>query len=116
MPSGPSTRASSARPAAGEQASDWLGQRVITRIGTPLKIGRQIVDDGKDEARSSTGVVRIYRVERVQGPWLRLVPEHVGKRGWAKAAQVVPYDKAIDYFTEAIRLDPASASISSNRL
>jgi hypothetical protein len=62
-------------PVRAQQGSGWLGQRVIVRSGIPLKIGRQVVDDGNRDARSTIGALRLYRVERVQDPWLWLVPE-----------------------------------------
>jgi hypothetical protein len=57
--------------APGQEPRGWLGQRVITRFGTPLKIGRQVVDDGKGEPRSLSGeelTLQVYRVEYVRGP------------------------------------------------
>ena len=52
---------------------------------------------------------RVYRVERVKGRWLWLVPEKEGISGWARAAQVVPYDQAIDDFTEPTVDSPGQA-------
>ena len=64
--------------ARGQQAGGWVGQRVITRPGTVLKVGRQVVEDDRREAGSQGGqrqLVRVYRVERASGAWLWLVAE-----------------------------------------
>jgi hypothetical protein len=95
-----------------QPGSGGLGQRMITGSGTPLKIGRLVVDDGKRDAPSVSRGLWVYRVERVQGPWLWLVPEQEGKSGWVKAGQVVPYDKAIEYFTSEIRAHPNGFSLT----
>ena len=81
------------RPAEGPgQAQDaWVGQRVIT------KFGRDRRDFG------------VYRVERMSGPWLWLIAEWEGSSGWAKATDVVPFDRAIDYYTGEIQANPGSA-------
>jgi len=95
--------------ARGQEAGGWVGKRVITRPGTVLKIGRKVVEDDQRTAGSRGGqrpLVRAYRVERASGPWLWLVAEQGGKSGWVRAAQVVPYDRALDHFTRAIRANP----------
>ena len=45
-------------------------------------------------------------VERAEGPWLWVVAGDV--RGWVKAADVIPFDRAIDHFTAEIRDHPQS--------
>jgi tetratricopeptide (TPR) repeat protein len=80
----------------------WVGERVITRYGTVLKVGRKIVDDEK--------VHRIYTVEQTNGPWLWLVAEKSGVSGWVQVSQIVPFDQAIDFYTSEIRANPGSAS------
>ena len=91
--------------------SHWVGQRVITKLGTVLNDAPQVGDDPKPEATSTDGerhVLRVYKVEEASGPWLWLVPEKKSVSGWVRLAQVVPYDRAIDYFTSVIRTDPKS--------
>jgi tetratricopeptide (TPR) repeat protein len=100
---------------------DWIGRRVITRYGATLHIGGRVIDDeGRDRARAASGkdrrVFRVYRVERVEGPWLWLVSETQGISGWARAADVVPLDRAIDEATAAIRADPSPAAHVSRGL
>jgi tetratricopeptide (TPR) repeat protein len=79
--------------------SPWIGQRVVTRVLTPLKIGNRIVDEGT--------MFRVYTVERANGDWLWLVAG--GVSGWVQSSEVVPYDQATDYFTLEIRANPSSA-------
>jgi tetratricopeptide (TPR) repeat protein len=87
----------------------WVGRRVFVRPGAVLKIGRHVVDDSARQsraARNGSALLRVYRVEHVNGPWLWLVPEHEGVRGWTKTYQVVPYDQAIGHFSGEIRSSP----------
>ena len=58
---------------------------------------------------------RIYRVEQVNGPWLWLKAEEEGASGWTRAAEVIRYDQAIDYFTNQIRANPANYSAYMRR-
>jgi len=101
-------------PAIAARADDpWVGRKVITRYGAVLRVGRQVVDDegrGKELARGKEQrKLRVYRVEHAEGPWLWLVAEQVGVRGWVKAEWVIPFDRAIDYFTAEIRRQPGRA-------
>ena len=94
--------------ASGQTTSPWIGRRVIIEIETVPKLGNQVDYDekrstnlalsGKDKA-----VFRIYRVEHVKGNWLWLKAEKEGTAGWAQRKDVIPYNKAIDYFTNQIR-------------
>jgi tetratricopeptide (TPR) repeat protein len=97
---------------------DWMGRRVITHYGTVLKVGRAVVDDAKRGQNLAVSgrekrEVRVYRVRAVNGPWLWLVAETGGARGWAKVEQVIPIEQAIDYFTDQIRANPSSANYVS---
>ena len=82
-----------------QDISPWIGQRVVTKVLTPLKIGNRIVDEGT--------MFRVYTVERANGDWLWLVAG--GVSGWVQSSEVVPYDQASDYFTLEIRANPSSA-------
>ena len=87
-----------------------VGKRVITKPGTVLKVGNQIVDDeglGKERARGKNqNVFRTYMVKQANGPWLFLVAEGSSAKGWAPAANVILFDQAIDYITGQIRAKP----------
>jgi tetratricopeptide (TPR) repeat protein len=90
----------------------WVGLEVITRYGTELKPGVVAWDDpsrGPGPAKSETDKTarRIYRVQEINRPWLRLVPVVKGPSGWVQSTQVIPYLKAIDYFTAELRKDSA---------
>ncbi len=92
----------------------WVGKRVITQFGTLLQVGGQVVDDagrGKQLARGRDNqVFRIYKVEQLNGPWLWLVAEGSGVKGWAPAVNVIPFDHAIDYLTNRIRANPGATA------
>ncbi len=92
-------------PLARGQAPSWVGARVVTKNSATLRIGGQVVDDGV--------TFRVYTVERANGDWLWLVAG--GASGWVRARDVVPFDRAIDYFTQQIRINPGSASAYLNR-
>ncbi len=95
--------------ARGQQAGGWVGQQVITKPGTVLKIGRMVVKDDHREAGSRDThreLVRVYQVKRVSGPWLWLVSEGAWISGWVPAAQVVTCDRALDQFTRVLRANP----------
>jgi tetratricopeptide (TPR) repeat protein len=75
-----------------------VGQEVITKYPTSLRVGAQVVEDG--------GKFRVYRVEQVNGDWLLIVEGSVS--GWAKSNDVVPLDQAIDFYTHEIRRNQVS--------
>ena len=81
---------------------DWIGKRVVTKFGTVLRVGKEVVDDLKLE-NADRGVIRrlsrIYRIEHVNGPWLWIQDERSTAAGWVKAEWIIPYDQAMDYFT-----------------
>ena len=96
----------------------WVGERIITRFGAVLRVGRRIVDDEKIETSASGGwrnLSRIYRVQRVNGDWLWLQDEKSGAAGWVTADWVIPYDRAIEYFTDEISLNPYNAAAYNRR-
>ena len=60
----------------------WLGKRVVPkRADFRLRIGNQSLEPGK---------LAIYRVEELNGPWLRLKGPGEGTEGWAMADEIVP--------------------------
>ena len=101
-------------PLQAQAENGWIGKRVITQIGTVLRVGNQVVDDegrGKELARGKNqNVFRTYLVEQANGSWLWLVAEGSGVKGWAPAANVILFDQAIDYITNQIRANPGAAS------
>ncbi len=101
-----------------QEAGGWLGKRVLLQFNSVLRVGDTVVDDQKREARGRGGpreTRRIYRVDQVNGPWLWLQAEGEVGAGWILAAEVIPYDGAIDYFTNQIRANPANGSAYTSR-
>jgi tetratricopeptide (TPR) repeat protein len=96
-----------------QEPDSRIGSRVITKFGAVLRVGKQVVADAKRGASPQGGerlLVRVYRVERINGPWLWLVAEKGGARGWVPAGDVVSLDRATEYFTAAIRAKPSAAA------
>jgi tetratricopeptide (TPR) repeat protein len=83
--------------AAGADDGAGVGARVILRSwSATLKVADKVVARGD--------IQRVYRVDRVSGPWLWLVADDV--RGWVKDEEVIPFDRAIDHFTAEILRQP----------
>ncbi|HMB04412.1 MAG TPA: tetratricopeptide repeat protein, partial [Isosphaeraceae bacterium] len=75
-----------------------------------------VVDDEKRQASPGGGerkIQRVYRVQKVDGPWLWLAAESRGSSGWVQAEQVVPIDQAIDYYTNEIRANLDSSTYAT---
>ena len=97
----------------GQQPDDWIGRRVITRFGTALTDGGRVVDNERSPDSppgESWRLLRVYRVERVDGSALRLEAETGGASGWVRATDVVPLEGAVGYYSDAIRSDTNAAA------
>jgi tetratricopeptide (TPR) repeat protein len=82
--------------------ADWVGKRVVPK-------NRDFVLRIDDEpVESSRKAIAIYRVERTDdGPMLWLQAEGPQRlNGWAKVEDVIPLERAIDFFTEELRVHP----------
>jgi tetratricopeptide (TPR) repeat protein len=78
----------------------WVGKRVVQKYRDfQLKVENQVVN--------RKGRLETYRVEHVNGPWLWL--HSTGLSGWALADQVLPVERAIEFFTDHIRVNPRDA-------
>lgn len=88
-----------------QTASPWVGRKFMAKCGQELKVGNQIVDDGS--------TFRVYKVERVNGDWLWLVSGSVS--GWVRSGNVVPFDRAIHFYRQVIRLKPNSPAAYNSR-
>ena len=71
----------------------------------------QVPDHLKDDQKPTklTDVPTFYVVHERDGGWLFLTPEHGAVAGWVQAAEVVPVEKAIEFFAEEIRVKPKDA-------
>jgi tetratricopeptide (TPR) repeat protein len=80
--------------------NNWIGKRVVQRYPAfKLQVDNQVIDT---KTRLET-----YRVEQVNGPWLLLRAAELS--GWAQADQVVPVERAIEFFTDYIRANPGDS-------
>jgi tetratricopeptide (TPR) repeat protein len=100
-----------AAPAVAQEKDPWIGKRVFTVSGTVLRVGNTVVnDEGRTADINASGkdrrTVRVYRVEHVNGGWLWIQHETSGVCGWVKSRDVIPYEQAIDYYTDQIRAKP----------
>ena len=101
-----------------QDASGWIGKRVILELKSVLRVGDEVVDNQKLVASTRGGMrntSRVYRVERVEGPWVWLQAEKDAVAGWVSTSEVILYDQAIDYFTNLIAESPNSASAYCRR-
>jgi Tetratricopeptide repeat len=95
-----------------------IGQRVVTRFGAVLRVGNRIVDDEKLENSPSgrlRNLSRIYCVTRTNGAWLFIEDEKSGAAGWVSSDWVIPFDAAIEYFTDEIAFNPDNAAAYNRR-
>jgi tetratricopeptide (TPR) repeat protein len=84
-----------------QEDEGWLGKRVVQKYDTfRLGLGGQGV---------VPKMIHTYRVEKVNGPVLWIRVEGQGPSGWAPADQVVPVERAIDFFTDYIRTHKTEA-------
>ena len=82
--------------------NEWIGKRVVQKFKSfDLRSGDQLVD------RKYVGF--FYRVERASGPRLWLKAELLDLSGSANSGDLVPVDKAIEFFTGQIRDNPQDA-------
>jgi tetratricopeptide (TPR) repeat protein len=80
--------------------NDWIGKRVVQKYSAfKLQFENQVIDT---KTRLET-----YRVVQVNGPWLFLRAAELS--GWAQADQVVPVERAIEFFTDYIRANPGDS-------
>ena len=88
----------------GKSDLDWA--EGCHQVQFPLKVGGRVVDND--------AVFRVYKVEKAEGDWLWVVAG--GVSGWVRSGEVVLFDKAIDYFTQLIRANPAKPTPTSSVL
>jgi tetratricopeptide (TPR) repeat protein len=89
---------------AAQEPSSWVGQKVVIKYNYPVKVGDRVVDDG---------VRHVYTVTRTNGDWLWVTWRHI--EGWLPASHVVPFDQAIDFYTQEIRSNRGNSAAWSLR-
>jgi tetratricopeptide (TPR) repeat protein len=77
------------------QAAPEVGTPVVLKPGAGLRVGEKVVDSGSTH--------RVYKVERSEGDWVWLASGPVA--GWTRSSDVIPLDRAIDYYTAEIARD-----------
>lgn len=82
-----------------------IGQKVVTKYKYPVKNGNQLVE--------KQNLFHVYTVKQTNGD--RLLVGWEGKEGWLPASQVVPFDQAINFYTQEIEAKPGSSSAWSER-
>jgi tetratricopeptide (TPR) repeat protein len=95
-----------------------VGKRVVLRNGAVLndpKGGAEAGRSRKPAAGRDRDALRVCRVEMANGAWLWLRDEDGPAQGWADASWVVPFERAVDFFTGRIRAEPAVAAHYAHR-
>ena len=87
-------------PAQAPDGRDWVGKRVVQRFH-----GLELRETQSSESREPDRI-EIYRVERVRDRWLWLEAEETKTSGWVLASQVIPVERAIEYFSDRARRNP----------
>jgi tetratricopeptide (TPR) repeat protein len=83
-----------------QDAPTSVGTRVVTKYGTALKTDQGVVDEGK--------TFRVYTVDRKDGDRLWVVSG--SKAGWVRASEAIPFNRAIEFYTDEIKREPTSLS------
>ncbi len=78
----------------------WVGQRVVTKFAQPIRAGNRTIDNGT--------TYRVYLVEKFDDGILTIVSG--GVRGWIWASDVVPFSKAVEFYTSEIAYNRGNVS------
>ncbi len=106
--------ASAAR--AQQPAGGWAGKRVVTLHGAVLDDTRtgRLDDAGRARDLAISGhersEFRTYKVEKVGDDRLWLRDEKGKAEGWVDNSWVIPFDRAIAFYTATIKASPAEAA------
>ena len=91
-----------------------VGSTPVQAQTDQVRIGTRVVQKYRDFSLTVNGEpvernsheIDVYRVERTDGSLLWLKAETLGSSGWAKAQDVVPLDRALEFFTHQIQAKP----------
>jgi tetratricopeptide (TPR) repeat protein len=107
-----------AEPKAERVATPKIGDRVVIPFGIELRAAK--ADDDEPKFRPPApgqirNAFRVYRIERVETPWVRVQSEHDGVSGWVTVAEAVPIEKAFELATNELMANPDNSASFINR-
>ena len=82
---------------------------VEAQVAAIVQKQRNFVLLADNEMTGRAVAIDVWRVEKIEGRRVYLTGEKLGVAGWASADEVVPMEKAIDYFSGQIRDQPRDA-------
>jgi RNA polymerase sigma factor (sigma-70 family) len=98
--------------------TSWMGKRVILKPAGLLYLqfpGENRNPGGEPPMRGEElRALSVYRVKEIRGTYLRLEADHE-QRGWVSPVDVIPLEKAIEFFTDQIRENPKDPAHYSYR-
>jgi tetratricopeptide (TPR) repeat protein len=98
---------------------NWVGKRVVLQNGAVLNEPKGAADAGRTGKPAAPprdrGALRVCKVELVNGAWLWLRDEDGPAQGWVDASWVVPFERAVEFFTDRIRAEPTVAANYAHR-
>lgn len=83
-----------------QEGDSWNGLKVVTRYAQPIRVENRTIDDGSK--------LRIYTVEKNDEGILTIASGQI--KGWIWASDVVPYNKAIAFYTDEIAFVPNNSA------
>ena len=86
----------------GQADNRWIGKEVVTKLPTPMKLGKKIV--------RSNRTAQVYTVERADGDLLWLTDGYLA--GWVKADDVIAVNEAIDFFSRQIQANASADALT----
>jgi predicted Zn-dependent protease len=81
---------------------EWIGRRVVQKQ-------RDFALWFDNEQTDHPVAIDVWQVKKVDGARVWLEADKSGLAGWAKVDQLVPIEKAVDYFSRQIRDQPRDA-------
>ncbi len=97
----------------------WVGKRVVLQNGAllsdPKGGGADAGRARKPAAAREREALRVCKVELTDGPRLWLRDEDSPAQGWVEASWVVPFERAVDFFSAEIRAAPTEPANYARR-
>ena len=92
-------------PTFAQDSSSWIGKKVVTKYDCPVTIGGRPVE--------KQNLFHVWTVKRTKGVWLWVVSGSL--EGSIPASKVVPFDRAIKFYTHEIAANPGSSEAWGER-